>query len=88
MALWPFIFVKGEAKDVVLRHERIHLRQQVELPLVFLLLYGLFWLCKFIVTLDTDEAYYGNPFEKEAYGNQYNENYLKERRWFAWVRYF
>ena len=32
-------------------------------------------------------AYAENPFEKEAYLNQENLNYLDERKWFSWWRY-
>lgn len=45
MAVFPFVFVKylrDKKNKVFLNHERIHLRQQLEL-LIFPFLFGIFW---------------------------------------------
>jgi hypothetical protein len=80
MAIFPFVFVRGDkVSEKTLRHERIHFRQQFELFILgFYLLYIGFYLAK---------GYKNNPFEKEAYQNDDNKNYLKERRLFSWIKY-
>ena len=88
IALWPFIFIRDEGNEVTINHEKIHLRQQVELLIVgFYLLYGLFWLKNLIKYGDKTRAYYDIPFEKEAYARQHNIDYLSERRLFAWANF-
>ena len=98
MALWPFIFVKGDVSETVIRHERIRNEQQKELLLVgFYLLYVVFFvflfaksfICRFDMSVSEcwDYAYRNIPFENEAYKNQYNASYLEERKNFSWVKY-
>lgn len=53
------------------------------LPLV---LYALAWLVALVLP-PYDSAYKDSPFEREAYANQHNPNYLATRPWFAVVRY-
>ena len=53
----------------------------------FFLLYGLFWLKGMIKHRDGKAAYYVNPFEKEAYINECKEDYLANRKRFAWKDY-
>jgi hypothetical protein len=36
---------------------------------------------------DGTKAYYENPFEREAYANDENPNYLQERKPYAWINY-
>ena len=49
MAIYPFIFIKGEATEKVIRHEKIHHEQQKEMGIagaiiaVILLLAGCAW---------------------------------------------
>ena len=70
------------------RHETIHFQQQLELLFVFQwLLYGLFWLIGQVKYRDGSKAYYESPFEREAYQNDKDEDYLKNRKRYAWVRY-
>lgn len=98
MAVWPFIFVKGEVKESSIKHEKIHFEQQKELLLIgFYILYVLFFVVRFLFLFLADlnksfqecwdSAYYWNPFEKEAYTHEQNENYCKERKHFAWFKY-
>lgn len=51
-----------------------------------LVLYALAWLIE-LIRPPYDSAYKDSPFEREAYINQGNPNYLATRPWFAWVRY-
>ena len=82
------VFSKGKINEVTKRHETIHFQQQLELGFVLQwLLYGLFWLFGLVWYRSGSEAYYKNPFELEAYGNDKNENYLEERKRYAWTYY-
>lgn len=91
MALYPFILLKHkqQKKDqVLINHERIHLRQQVELLIIpFYLLYLIHYLLNLVRFRNHDRAYFNIIFEKEAYACDKNLNYLKTRKFFAWVKY-
>lgn len=50
------------------------------------ILYVLAWLVALALP-PYDSAYKDTPFEREAYANQHNPNYLDSRPWFAVVRY-
>ncbi len=87
MAIFPFIFIRKDWYEkvsagrlhTVLNHEKIHFRQQLELLLIgFYLLYLVFWIFY---------GYKGIPFEKEAYANAKDSDYLIKRKPFAWVKY-
>lgn len=90
MALFPFILVKYEAlkKDIIIiNHERIHLRQQLELLIFpFYLLYLLNYLINLLRFRNHDLAYRNIIFEKEAYQFENDLTYLKKRNWFGWLR--
>ena len=86
IVLWPFIFAKKELYAYVLRHEKIHGRQQVEMFIVFFFLWYLIeWLIK--LPIYGKKAYSNVSFEREAYGNQYKKDYLDKRKHYAWFRY-
>lgn len=88
IALWPFVFIKDEGNEVTINHEKIHLRQQVELLVVgFYILYGFYWLKSFVKNRDKDQAYYDIPFEKEAYTMQKDMTYLDNRSRYAWLNF-
>ena len=53
--------------------------------LLFFLLYGIMWLVN-RVRMSGPDAYRAIPFEKEAYENEGNLDYLGERKLFAWLR--
>ncbi|MEK6828895.1 MAG: hypothetical protein AABY15_02130 [Nanoarchaeota archaeon] len=82
LAILPFIFVPDKdckKNKQLINHERIHLRQQVEL------LFFVFIIWYFIALYR--KTYMGISFEREAYQNQNNLNYLKTRPWFAFLKY-
>ena len=94
MAMFPFVFIKGDVKPVVINHEKIHIEQQKELWLVgFYVLYVYFFAKFFLLYLFHgdkscwDNAYYSNPFECEAYDNQRNNEYINIRQKFYWKKY-
>lgn len=85
-----FLFVRQDAviTERILRHERIHARQCVEmLGVFFYLWYVIEWGIRLIQYQDRDKAYRNISFEREAYNNQSNTDYLKQRKFYHWIRY-
>ena len=90
ITIWPFIFVWKEKAEykVLLRHERIHLKQWEELFLIgFIVLYLFFFIVELIKLKNWNAAYRSIPFEKEAYRNQDEDDYLSTRKRMAWIEY-
>ena len=89
----PFIFIRKELEAFynarVNNHEHIHVWQQIELggPILFDILYGLFYIILLCLYRNHQEAYRNNPFEQEAYDNDSNLEYLRTRRPYAWINY-
>jgi hypothetical protein len=88
MALYPFVLLKRrdmKQDKVLINHERIHLAQQLELLIVpFYLLYIGNYLINRLKGQDHHTAYMNILFEKEAYQNEQNLNYLEKRKLIAW----
>lgn len=75
-------------RDVDYNHEAIHTAQWKELwYLGFLLLYIIDFLRKWMKYKQWHSAYRLVIFEQEAYNNQWNADYLDNRRRFAWKKY-
>ncbi|MCL5246875.1 hypothetical protein M4I21_13715 [Cellulophaga sp. 20_2_10] len=91
LSLWPFIILKSDAlrdDDSLINHEKIHLRQQLELlVLPFYILYLSEFAIRCLVYRDSYKAYQNLSFEREAYFNEDNPNYLNERRPFSFIKY-
>lgn len=49
-------------------------------------IYILAWLIELALP-PYNRAYKDSPFEREAYANQYDEEYLATRKLFAWLKY-
>lgn len=92
MTLWPIIILKSrnlKADKVLLNHERIHLRQQVELLVVFFYLwYGIEFLIRLFQYKNRYQAYRNISFEREAYTNDKDLEYLKSRSFWRFANYF
>ena len=87
--LFGVLFVKNNAKisDKDLMHESIHSEQIKELLYIpFYIWYFIEWIIKLFIYRDFKKAYRNISFEKEAYLNQYNYDYLKNRKRYAWIR--
>lgn len=91
ITLYPFIFLKNSKdKDnsVFITHEKIHLRQQIEmLVFPFYLWYGIEYLVRIIQYKDKRTAYRNISFEREAYQNENDLDYLKSRRFWGVLKY-
>lgn len=91
ITIWPFIILRDPQlkKDATfLNHERIHLRQQVEMfVLPFYIWYVLEFLTRLIQFKNKNEAYRNISFEREAYINEKDLNYLKKRPFWRFVKF-
>lgn len=91
MALFPFLITKLPRTSLSQKyrnHERIHFRQQLELLLIgFYLLYALEFLMNYLKLNDWTAAYRNISFEREAFTNESNLKYLKNRKCFAQWRH-
>ncbi|MFZ6011593.1 MAG: hypothetical protein ACOYXT_14715 [Bacteroidota bacterium] len=90
LSFFIFIWISRLTKDEVrlVRHEKIHFWQQVEMLFVFhWFFYAFFYLISRSRGHGHYVAYRYNPFELEAYANEPDTGYLKKRRPFAWINY-
>lgn len=91
MTVFPFVILKYtlDAKNkVVINHERIHIRQQIELlVLPFFVWYFVEYAVRLLQYKDADLAYRNISFEREAYANEQRFDYLKNRPFFSFLKY-
>ena len=91
LTVFPFVFVKhsgDKANSFFINHEKIHLRQQLELLILpFFIWYGLEYVFRLFQYKNTYLAYKNICFEREAYDNESNLNYLKNRKFFKFIDY-
>lgn len=91
MALFPFILVKNKHlknDKVLINHEKIHLRQQLETAVLpFYVLYLGSYLVNLIKHKNHHQAYIHIFFEKEAYHQEKDLNYLKKRKFWNFLKY-
>lgn len=90
ITLAPFgVYLKEQylTDQTTIRHESIHWKQQLEMLIVF---FYVWYLVEWIIRMFTNfgRAYESISFEREAYANEYDLDYLKRRKHFAWVGYF
>lgn len=90
-AFIPFIFFQDETfeRPYIVNHEKIHFRQMLELLFIFLFILKFieFNYARFILKKNLYESYLFTSIEQEAYLNQNNSNYLKERHLFSIFKY-
>jgi hypothetical protein len=91
MTIFPFVIVheqKDKSNAVLVNHERIHIRQQIELLILpFFIWYGLDYLIKLIRYGDRNKAYRNIVFEREAYANEKDPDYLQSRSFCNFLKY-
>ena len=91
LTFFPFVILtnKEDALDkVCINHERIHLRQQLELlVLPFYVWYGIEFVFRLLILKDKNKAYRTISFEREAYQNEKDLNYLKSRSFWNFLKY-
>lgn len=91
MALFPFILLRDKSlrlNERLINHEKIHLRQQLEmLVFPFYLWYFIEYMFRLIQYRNGNEAYLNISFEREAYQNDEDLEYLKNRSLFNFFKY-
>lgn len=90
ITIFPFIFLRrgGAENEILINHELIHLRQQAELLILpFYLWYIIEYLLKLIIYHNHNKAYHNISFEREAYHNDENLDYLNKRKVWSFVKY-
>jgi len=91
LTLFPFVIIRDfldRENKVLLNHDKIHIRQQLELLILpFFLLYFLEYLVRLVQFRDKNKAYRNISFEREAYDNERNLDYLKTRSFWKFKNY-
>ncbi|MDA8886136.1 hypothetical protein OAD66_09140 [Bacteroidia bacterium] len=91
ITLWPFIVFKhkeDKTNEVLINHETIHLKQQLELLVIpFYIIYITEHLILLVKHQNHNKAYRNISFDKEAYYNDTDPDYLKYRKFWAMWRY-
>ena len=91
ITLYPFVFLKSKnlkSNSVFINHEKIHLRQQLELLIIpFYLFYVFEFLVRFIQYKTWLKAYKNISFERESSRNETRMDYLKYRPFWAFLKY-
>ncbi len=89
LALYPFVLLKSpNPPPYLLNHERIHLRQQLEMGLLlFYVWYILEFAFRYVQYKNKYLAYRNISFEREAYAHDEQLEYLKNRRFWSFRKY-
>ena len=91
ITLFPFILLKRKEdlhNKILLNHEKIHLRQQVELLVIFFYLwYVVEYYYLYFKLKDSFLAYKSISFEREAYAMENDFNYLEKRKLWSFLKY-
>lgn len=86
--LFGIVLAKRPLTRIEAHHEYIHTLQQRELLYVlFYILYVGEWIIRVVQTHSWFKGYLAISFEKEAYRNESNLDYVKTRPRFAWRMY-
>lgn len=92
ITIFPFVFLLGKQdreNRVLVHHEKIHIRQQLELLVVF---FYVWYFAEFIIRYfqyrNWNKAYRNISFEREAYANEKDLYYLKQRSFWRFLKYF
>jgi len=94
MSIFPFIILRKKYRDDLLyqskgketiNHENIHFQQSLELFIIpFYIIYIIEWFFK--IFFSKGNPYKNISFEREAYGNDSNLDYLKTRKRYNWIK--
>ena len=79
LSLFCFLIYRDELTPELINHEEIHWRQCLEGLVIG------FWIHYFYYLFTV--GYRNIPYEKEAYENDHDLNYLKRRRFWQWLDY-
>ena len=91
LTLFPFIILKEKidvSNPIMIQHEKIHIRQQTEmLILPFFIWYGIEYFIRILQYKNKQTAYRNISFEREAYANESQKDFLQQRRFWNFLNY-
>lgn len=91
ITLFPFILLRKQEdleNEILINHEKIHLRQQLELLVIFFYLwYVIEYYYWFFRLKNSFLAYKTISFEREAYAQERDLNYLETRKIWSFRKY-
>ncbi len=91
LTIFPFVIVSAQADlsdKVLMNHERIHLKQQLELAILpFFIWYFVEYLLRLLQFRNRRKSYRNISFEREAYANEGNMEYLQNRKFWSFLKY-
>jgi len=92
ITMFPFVFLRSfDLKENVtlVNHEKIHLRQQLEFLIIpFYVIYIIEFFVRLVQYKNWHVAYRNISFEREAYKNENDLNYLMSRPFWAFIKYY
>ena len=92
ITIFPFMFLKYRAlkrNAVLINHEKIHLRQQIELLVIpFFIIYSFEFLVRLLQYRSWSLAYRNISFEREAYEKEKDLDYLKTRSFWTFMKFY
>ncbi len=92
ITLFPFIILKNykmKSNAVLINHEKIHLQQQLELLIIpFYIIYSVEFVIHLIRFRNWHNAYRHISFEREAFENEKNLDYLVSKPFWSFLRFF
>lgn len=91
MNLFGVLFVRNDIKtpmdEIDINHEAIHSEQYKEMLWIpFLIWYGIEWFIKIFIYGNIHKAYRNISFEREAYQNEHDLEYLSNRKRYRWFK--
>ena len=91
ITLFPFIILRNKDfknNKILINHEKIHLRQQLELLIIFFYIWYVVEYYYWLVKLKNKHLAYRNiSFEREAYAMEEDLNYLETRKFCSFFKY-
>jgi hypothetical protein len=91
LTIFPFIILKSNYylnNEATINHEKIHIRQQIELLILpFYVIYFSNLFFNYLKYRNFQKAYRNIIFEREAYANEKNLDYLKSRSFWSFIKY-
>lgn len=91
ITLYPFIIVRRpwyKNDKYLINHEKVHMQQQKELLIIFFYIwYIVEYFFRLLQYQNHSKAYYNISFEREAYDNEQDLDYLKTRKPFSFIDY-
>lgn len=89
ITVFNLIFVRNGHKidEIDINHESIHFEQIKDCFYLFFYPLYIFEFLFNLFKMNAHDAYENISFEKEAYDNENNLNYIKTRKKYNWIKY-